>query len=161
MSIFDDLIFDRTESDVSSAIDLNNKIAQNGISSLSPSELIEYESGLKGAYNHTDLNRVGEATQYIVDNYLSFGETIPAITKTDWVMGDIPSKEELYNYLDGIDKLRTRSNLTSPTIPTTMEKLNYESANAIEKILFLAYEDIKNKQFETHYTGMFYSGELG
>lgn len=61
MSVIDTLITDRTQADVSRWLTLLKK----GFSAMTPEEKEEWLSGMRGAYNYIDLNRVGEAAVYI------------------------------------------------------------------------------------------------
>ena len=61
--IIDELIFDRTADDVERVKVLKDQIMSEGLDSLTPSEKAEYLAGMKGAYNATDMNRVGTAVQ--------------------------------------------------------------------------------------------------
>lgn len=65
MSVIDDLIYDRTQADVDRVYELKGKILAGGLSALTDAEKTEYMAGMKGAYNYTDLNRVGQAVSYI------------------------------------------------------------------------------------------------
>lgn len=71
MSVIDNLIYDRTAADVQRVHDFRNRILAGGITALTASERAEYLAGMKGAYNASDLNRVGEAVQYLADRMVS------------------------------------------------------------------------------------------
>ena len=61
MSIIDTLITDRSQSDVDRALTLSAK----GWAAMTAAEKEEFEAGMKGAYNATDLNRVNAAMEYL------------------------------------------------------------------------------------------------
>lgn len=61
MSALDELIYDRTQSDVTYAAELNRKLGRG--EALTAQELADWNAGLKGAYNATDMNRVDEAVR--------------------------------------------------------------------------------------------------
>ena len=61
MSIIDTLITDRTQADVTRV----RELALKGWANLTEEEKAEWNAGMKGAYNATDLNRVTQAMDYI------------------------------------------------------------------------------------------------
>ena len=61
MSIVDELITDRTQADVNRV----RELALKGWANLTDAEKAEWNAGMKGAYNATDLNRVTQAMDYI------------------------------------------------------------------------------------------------
>lgn len=107
----------------------------------------------KGAYNHSDMNRVEMAVAELSEMY-GLGLT----TKTNWNERDIPLDTDLNRYLANLRAIRAvcpdQSNL--PELPTDMRKLTYESANNIEKILVAAYEGVT----ESYRSGEIHSGEV-
>lgn len=151
------LITDRTQSDVSLAAQLAGK----GWAGMTASERAQWLAGLKGAYNAKDLNRVERAVQEIND-YLNGMQgaidaelaaegvapdqywTVPfdplsLNTKTDWAMQDIPTPSELERYLGNVDRL-TEQFPVAKDLPASMEKLGFEGANEIERALLAEYE---------------------
>lgn len=56
-SIIDALITDRTASDVSKAVILAQKISTGNATE---AEITEFLTVMKGSYNYTDMNRVGQ-----------------------------------------------------------------------------------------------------
>lgn len=105
-------------------------------------EKAEWSAELKGAYNATDLNRVGEAIEYIADLFGGFG-FLWRYSKTDWAIKDIPTSQDLEDYLSNVwrqchDVQYSRLSLRlagSAGNPETMQHLTYEQANDIERIL--------------------------
>lgn len=61
MSALDELIYDRTQTDVTYAAELNRKLGRG--EALTAQELADWNAGLKGAYNATDMNRVDAAVR--------------------------------------------------------------------------------------------------
>ena len=68
------LIFDRTEADADRAAYLIGKI-QRG-ESLTESEQAEYNAGLRGCYNITDLNRVEAKVRELAETLRSYGYSV-------------------------------------------------------------------------------------
>lgn len=61
MSALDELIYDRTQTDVTYAAELNRKLGRG--EALTAEELADWNAGLKGAYNAADMNRVDAAVR--------------------------------------------------------------------------------------------------
>jgi hypothetical protein len=97
----------------------------------------------KGAYNYTDLNRVETAVTEIA---WKLGLTLT--TKTDWTLWDIPVAAEMERYLSNIVAIRDACPdvVGFPVLPTSMDRLTYEGANSIEKVLMLVYQDIAENE---------------
>lgn len=107
MSVFDELITDRTEADV-----VNR----------APKAFIAY----------TDLNRVEEACEELASY---FGVDIQ--TKTDWAMSDFRKDTEMDRLRDNINALRAAFFVlpTTPPTPTKIRYQSVTEANNIEQIL--------------------------
>lgn len=130
-----DLVTDRTQEDV----DYLNKISisiSNGTATDQEKEDF-LSAKLKGAYNYTDLNRVGEALNYIADLLNNTGYAVDITPKTDWENGDIPTQQQLNNYIADIYTVRNKVTelKNPPALPSDMENLTYISANNIEQLL--------------------------
>lgn len=157
MSVIDTLITDRTQSDVDRATSLNSK----GFASMTAAEKTEYLAGMKGAYNATDLNRVGEACEYIADrlnNLLGFD--IHITPKQDWQIADIPTTAEMDEYLDNIATLRAAYAIVAPSVPSDMEQLTFSEANDIETILIAVDEAAQRVISSFVYSGQTFSGVI-
>lgn len=61
MSALDELIYDRAQTDVTYAAELNRKLGRG--ETLTAEELAGWNAGLKGAYNASDMNRVDAAVR--------------------------------------------------------------------------------------------------
>lgn len=163
MSIIDTLIYDRTQADVDRVIELKTKILTQGLSSLTADEKTEYLSGMKGAYNASDLNRVGGAVSYVAgrltdiptelltylaskdvaDDYIFQmhydPDSIDVDPKLDWSEEDIPSDTEISKYLSDISTLRGVLTLPTdvPDVPSSLDYFVFTTANDIEYILYV------------------------
>ena len=130
----DDLIFDRTQSDVSRVQSLTQKIIAG---TATEAEKAEWLGGkMKGAYNAADLNRVGAAVDYLTELLYSLGYNVSTIPKQDWVETDIPVQSQMEQYITNIQTLRDCLPYVAPDAPDDMELLTYQEANAIEEILY-------------------------
>ena len=163
MSVIDELIYDRTQADVDRVFTLKNKILTEGLSALTSEELTEYMAGMKGAYNYTDMNRVGQAVAYIAGRMTALPDelaayraekgvdddpiyevpydpsTVVVAAKTDWAMGDTPTQALAKAYLNNLVVLRKQLTLPAeaPVVPSTLDNLTYTIANEIEYLLYV------------------------
>ena len=128
------MITDRTVMDFMRWLELRNK----GYANMTEDERAEWDSGMKGAYNVGDLNRVGAAVQYVADRLVSYGYQVSVNPKTDWAEGDIPTQAEMLAYIDDIEKVKSVLKVANaPDLPQDGTRLNYDEANALEKVLQL------------------------
>lgn len=152
------LITDRSAQDVDRAKILAAKAWQD----MTEDERAEWLSPLKGAYNHTDLNRVEEAVAYVAGrlkefSYLSFVPEVRA-----WSAGDIPTESDLFQYFGNVATLRRAIAVWSstPDAPSGVDGFGVKEANALEQILVdvdLVLTRISQAWF---YSGDLYSAEV-
>lgn len=129
------LITWREQADVSRVKYLTKKII-DGVATAAERE--EWLSGeMIGAYNASDLNRVGKAMAYIADRLSEIGVVVSVSGKQDWQMTDIPTKDSLAYYLSDVGKIRNALAVSdeTPTLPDDMIGLTWQEANDIEQIL--------------------------
>lgn len=147
------LITDRTQADIDYAV----RLSQKGWSGMTAEEKADWESGLKGAYNASDLNRVGNAVVYVAGRLSKAGYLVPVSPKIDWTASDIPKESDMRTYLSDVDILRNALTVLpgTPEVPEDMERLTYKEANDIERIL-LAVDGLITKMINSY----FYSNEI-
>lgn len=152
------LITDRTQADVN----LVRTLTAKGWKTMTDSEKAEWQSGLKGAYNATDLNRVGAALNYIASRLNSCGIRIKVFPKIDWQVADIPSPEQMTAYLSDVATIRAALpvGMNTPDVPSDMVKLTYTEANNIERILLDIDALITNMVAAFFYSGELYANEI-
>lgn len=144
----------------------------------------------KGTYNIADLNRVEEnvrslstdmqALPGLLQGYaeekevawdssfsVPYGlEDAQVETKTDWGITDIPEIQDMERYLGNIKKQCTLLGLPVAGLPATMEFLNWEGANRIERYLsraydaFAALEQERKSRIDHAAASWIYAGEL-
>lgn len=156
------LIINRTIEDVERWRMLRNK----GYANMTASEKVEWLSRtMRGAYNHTDLNRVGSALNDLRDRLYDAGY-IPYVkdfaAKTDWNINDIPTAADLTAYLNAVSIIRgamARYSYT-PVVPANVGSLSYSEANDIEKILSDVDILINNMIAARYYCGELFTGEV-
>lgn len=129
------LIFDRITADVNRVKTLTRKMIDD---TATESERAEWFSEtMKGAYNASDLNRVGAAVSYLTGVLHSLGYTnITTEPKYDWAMQDIPLQGQMEQYIKDIHALRYCLTYAAPNAPANAEKLSFLEANNIEEILY-------------------------
>lgn len=180
------LITNRTQADVDRALYLSSK----GYEKMTEAEKSEWDSGLKGVYNASDLNRVESAVAYIAEalvelqNYLKSyakennvywgeffrlpydAEAYVVETKTDWAKQDVPSSEDMSRYLANVVLLCGALEYPTGPLPGTMRNLTYTGANAVERALnglnakILEVGTIKKQYIELAASAQIYSGEI-
>lgn len=152
------LITDRTQADV----DYVARLARTGWANMTETEKTAWTSDLKGAYNASDLNRVGNAVLYVAGRLEEAGYTVDVSPRIDWSESDIPTESDLTAYLADVSAIRGVLDVptTVPPVPDSMAELTYEEANDIERIL-LAVDDLITRMVNAYfYTNEIYCGEV-
>lgn len=158
--MLENLITDRTAADFQRWQTLRNK----GIQNMTVAELAEWENGMKGAYNSSDLNRVGEALTYVKDRLAEAGYLggNAFYVRTDWKTSDIPTASDLSLIIQATEIVRAAmaQYQTTPATPDDIGSLDIEGANNIEKILIDVDELITKMQAVRYFGGDLYGGEI-
>lgn len=132
MSIIDDLITDRTAFDVLNRTD-------------------------KGHYDYADLNRIGEAINYINQQIIACGADTRATHTAveNWTRSSLPTDAQRQNIVDALDDIRLAvyRPASLPALPGTFKRLTYSGANNIEALL-----QIKSRIFDDIAASFPYSG---
>ena len=152
------LITDRTQFDV----DRVNVLAKKGWANMTSDERKEWNLGLKGAYNCTDLNRVQSAVRYLQERFADVGYPIKLSNQKTWTLQDVQTQTDMAEYLADVRAIRGVLTLfrNTPTVPDTMVGLNYIKANNIEQILLDVDALLSNMISSFVFSGEFYGGEL-
>lgn len=139
------LVYDRTAEDVAEVRRLLAKLDPETGDGLTAAEQAKWDAGLKGAYNYTDLNRVELAVKTLAAALTSAGypvEVTPVLKGSksedrEWQEGDIVRRAQWTKYLDNVQALRDAYYTLAETgeLPAPGDKLGYEGANTIEKVL--------------------------
>ena len=146
MSVIDTLICDRTQADVAA---LEGLLAKAKKGTLTEGELASFNlASSRGAYNHTDLNRVTAAMEHIHARLKECGYAtgyvpvrIPhrdGTSDTLWREDDEGMDTDLFAaYLANVARLRAVLAVLpdTPSAPGDLDGLPIQEANAIEKIL--------------------------
>lgn len=139
---YENLIYDRTQADVNYA--LNN-----------PQSTLF----LKGAYNHTDLNRIEAYSEYVAEQLNLYNYSVNITTKTNWTDEDFPTRTEMKRIRDNVEKLKNAF-ISFTSVPASLEKMTYQKANDLEKVLYELDTLINNMIASFYYSGEVYSGEV-
>lgn len=155
----ENLITDRTAQDV----DRVKVLAAKAWQDMTAEEQAEWMSPLKGAYNYTDLNRVGAALNYVRDRLSEVGHIQADVftAREDWDQGEIPTVAEMSDYLGYVSVIRgaLAQFATTPDVPD-VNALDYSAANDIEQILLDVDELITRMMDAAYYSGDLFSGEV-
>lgn len=127
-------------------------------------ELLYCREGIqRGAYNASDLNRVASAVVYL-KNRLSqeAGVYLAADPKQDWSMEDIPTREQMEQYLEEIRAVRGAFAVPehTPEAPDAMRFLDWSGANSIEQILVDTGDSLERLPLDFLYSGEAAAGEV-
>lgn len=150
-SIIDSLVTDRTEADVARV----GELAAKGYTGMTAAELEEWVAGMKGAYNTSDMNRVGKALNYLRDRLTGVcGSDIRWQAKTNWAVTDVITTAQANAYRSQIQDIRDALvyPANTPDAPD-IALLTYTGANDIERILILCESMIDNLMKAFRYTG--------
>lgn len=145
------LVTDRTQADVERV----RELAAKGFAAMTAAEQAEWLTGMKGAYNAADLNRVGIALNYLAARLSSIcGKSIAWTAKTDWAVTDIPVASQAETYRRQIQDIRDALAYPAgtPDVPQ-LARLTYIGANDIERILALCEDLIVNVAKSFRHTG--------
>lgn len=160
--MLENLITDRTQADVARWLTLRNK----GYSNMTDAEKAEWDAGnMKGAYNPPyDMNRVGAALNYLRDRLVEASYLSPGVfsARVDWTAADVPTAEDLTNYIKYVSTIR-EALAQFPATPPTPENtggLDYREANNIEQILIDVDRLIDNMLAARYFCGELYGGEV-
>ena len=143
------LITDRVQADVDRVAALAARVSAG---TATDAEKTEWASDLKGAYNASDLNRVGAAVAYAVT----------VNPKQDWTGSDIPTAGQMAAYLRDVAALRGAIAVMASTPPTpdSANNLTWQEANNIEQILLDVDELLTRMAAAWFYSGELYAGEV-
>lgn len=151
------LITDRTKADV----DRLEALMTKGWDKLTADEQQEYlEASHKGAYNASDLNRVGAAVNYVAELLAEYAYNVQINARVDWTRESDFRMGDLLSYLADVERLRAGLAHFAATPETPDNIKTPEEANAVEQIILDVYELLQNMLAAFFYCGEPYSGEM-
>ena len=153
------LITDRVQADVDRVAQLTARVSAG---TATAAELAEWQSDLKGAYNASDLNRVGAAVAYVAERLNGYGYAVTVNPKQDWTGSDIPTAGQMAAYLRDVAALRGAIAVMASTPPTpdSASGLTWQEANNIEQILVDVDELLTRMAAAWFYSGDLYAAEV-
>lgn len=153
------LITDRVQADVDRVAVLAARVSAG---TETEAEKTEWASDLKGAYNASDLNRVGSAVAYVAGRLNGYGYAVTVNPKQDWTGSDIPTAGQMAAYLQDVAALRGSIAVMASTPPTpdSASGLTWQEANNIEQILLDVDELLTRMAAAWFYSGDLYAGEV-
>lgn len=152
------LVYDRTQQDV----DNLRELASKQLGNMTVDEITEWLKPHKGAYNYTDLNRVEAAVSYLAERLNQYGYGIGLLETKVWEMKDVPTLADMTRYLTNVRQIRFAFVTldTTPAAPIAIDKMTYQTANNIERILHDVDMLLNNMIASMNYSGETYGGEL-
>ena len=129
------LIADRTQADVAYAKALASRIC-SGIAT--EADLAEWNgAALRGAYNYTDLNRVGAAVNALAETLTEHGYFPRRRLRTNWTESEWLEPDTAAEYLAAVAEIRSQfaQMASTPEAPEQLLPMGVVKANAIEQIL--------------------------
>ena len=124
----------------------------------------------KGTYKASDLNRVGEAMNYVAARLREQGYDPHISPKTDWMDGEWVTPADEAVYLGGLAELRKQFSMmkSTPEVPprilatgiNTKDGLTHTWANDIERILEDVDALLTNISAAWFFSGDLFSGEV-
>lgn len=119
----------------------------------------------KGAYNYTDLNRVENNCEYVMNLLNNSGLFYIPVTievKTDWNVRDIPHIKEINRIRQNIITLKNGMRLGKEYKEIEFSNtMDYIKANILEKDLEMIKDIIESCQRELRKCNTFYCGAMG
>lgn len=158
--MLENLITDRTQADFERWRTLRDK----GFAKMTAEERAEFAGDMKGAYNASDMNRVGGALNYVRDRLTAagylFGSEFEA--RENWAANEIPTAEQLTAYLKAVEVIRAAMSryATTPATPGNSGGLTISQANDIERILLDVDELITKMRAARYFFNDLYCGEI-
>ena len=153
------LITDRVRADVDRVAALAGRVSAG---TATDAEKTEWATDLKGAYNVSDLNRVGAAVAYVAGRLNGYGYYVSVSPKQDWTPNDIPTAGQMATYIQDVAALRGAIAVMDRTPPTpdSASGLTWQEANNIEQILLDVDELLTRMAAAWFYSGELYAGEV-
>ena len=130
----EELIFDRTQKDIT-------------------------DKTKKSYYNFDDLNRIEQWCEHVAKLLNSYAYFVDIKIKKDWTMLDFPRQSEMERIRQNINRLK-EAYYSFTQIPANLEKMTWQKANDIEKILFEIDTLLNNMISQFYYCGEVYAGEV-
>lgn len=152
------MITDRGAQDV----DRVKFLAEKAWQDMTAEEKAEWLSPLKGAYNHTDLNRVEEAVAHVAEQLQKYGYLSYLPATRSWSVEEKPTEHDLSRYFGNVATLRRSIAVwaSTPAAPNSIVGFGANEANALEQILVDVDQILTRISQVWFYSGDLYSAEV-
>ena len=122
-------ITDRTQPDVDRVNELHDKA---NVGTWTEEEQIEWAAGMKGALSYMDYNRIESGVSELAT---TLGASVSI--KTNWTEEGYMTANDASRWLSNVSNIRAKCSGPGglPSTPANMDKLTYQTMNAIEEIL--------------------------
>lgn len=158
--MFNSLITDRTILDFERWRTLRDK----GYENMTEAEREEWAGDMKGAYNASDLNRVGAVLNTLRDRLKDAGYLVgnEFVMRTNWEKGEIPTAAAFFAYIGAVATVRGAVTQfpETPKTPEDTGGLDFEGANNIERIALAVEGVIEKIKAALFYCNELFSGEV-
>lgn len=153
-----ELITDRTEADYTEWLALS-KIPW---ADMTAAQKAIWSVPIKGAYNYTDLNRVGGALLTLQALLSGYGYPVSVDVRTDYINGEWPTPANMEAYVQSIANIRAVLPVSgaTPAAPESMDDGTIIIWNNIEQILLDIDTLITNIALCWMQSGEMFSGEV-
>lgn len=150
------MITDRTQADV----DKVTALAAKAWADFTAEEKAFWLGVVRGAYNDSDMNRVGTAVEYIAGLMVDYGYSPAVDPKKNWTQTDIPTQSQTETYLGNVSAIQALVPIAEPAVPPDMEDFTFGEANDIETILVQADQLFPLMERSVIYSGEGFAGEF-
>ena len=153
------LITDRVKADLDA---LNALLRRLAAGTETEADWAAANGPLRGAYNASDLDRVGAAVALLTESLNGQGYDLTTSPKTDWTETDIPTETPMETYLQNVASIFGSRLVQAQyiTLPASMDSLTLAGANNIEWALVCvdAVTPVARKSYT--YSGESMAGEF-
>lgn len=151
-------VTDRTQSDYEEWL----KLSKIKWADMTAEQQAIWAAPMKGAYNYTDLNRVGHNLEYLAGVLTAYGYSTIVNVRTDYAIGEWPSPDDMSAYVESVAIIRQAlaALSTTPEAPTSMDDGTVTVWNNIEKILADVDALISYMVAAFYYSGELFAGEV-
>ncbi len=153
-----ELIFDRTEQDVTAALSIRARYQALGDwTGLTAEETEQLERGM---YTAVTLNRVAEKVSELVTTLQESGYAVTAHIPT-YSGSDTFTEADVKNYLAAVAAVRAAfpTSDATPEAPDISRWIDYEAANDIERLLYEVSQTVAGAKAITRVSGTFTAGD--
>lgn len=151
-----ELIVDRTQAD----FDQWRVLSQIAWNDMAAEQKAIWSVPMKGAYNYTDLNRVGSAMLTLKALFATYGISVSVTARSNYIAGEWPTSVEMSTYIQSLKNLKSAVSISTVTPPDSMDNGTVIVWNNIEQILLDVEDALYRMAAAWFYSGDLYGGEI-